>query len=195
MKSSCATCGQPHPRCSAHNRAKGPCGRWPIDGANVCDHHGGKSPQVLAKAAVVVEVRRWGLGGTDVDPGEMLLRLLSQSAARVQDLSAEIESLVDESPTLRDALVGTAQGEWGPTGEYIRGLAQLEAAERDRCATFAAKAIAAGLAERTVRLAERQGALIADLMRKIVDDPELGLTPEQRRAFPVVAERVLALVG
>jgi hypothetical protein len=42
-------------------------------------------------------------------------------------------------------------------GEAIRGLADLEAKERDRWANFASKAIAAGLAERTVRVAERQG--------------------------------------
>ena len=43
------------------------------------------------------------------------------------------------------------------TGEAIRGLADLEAKERERCANFASKAVAAGLAERTVRVAERQG--------------------------------------
>jgi hypothetical protein len=39
------------------------------------------------------------------------------------------------------------------------GLAQLEAQERDRCAGFAAKAVAAGLAERTVRIAEDKVSL------------------------------------
>jgi len=42
------------------------------------------------------------------------------------------------------------------TGEAIRGLADLEAKERERCANFATKAVAAGLAERQVRLAERK---------------------------------------
>jgi hypothetical protein len=40
------------------------------------------------------------------------------------------------------------------TSEAVRGLADLEAKERERCANFATKAIAAGLAERTVRVAE-----------------------------------------
>jgi len=40
------------------------------------------------------------------------------------------------------------------TGEAIRGPADLEAKERDRCA-FASKGVAAGLADRTVRIAER----------------------------------------
>lgn len=40
------------------------------------------------------------------------------------------------------------------------GLAQLESVEPKRCAGFATTAIAGGLAERQVRLAERQGELI-----------------------------------
>ena len=50
------------------------------------------------------------------------------------------------------------------TGEAIRGPADLEAKERDRCASFATKAIAAGLAERTVRVAERQGQLKVEMV-------------------------------
>jgi hypothetical protein len=41
------------------------------------------------------------------------------------------------------------------TGEAIRGLAELEAKERERCASFAAKAVAAGLHTRMVELAEQ----------------------------------------
>lgn len=53
------------------------------------------------------------------------------------------------------------------TGEAIRGLADLEARERERCANFASKAVAAGLNERMVRLAERQGELLAQVVRGI----------------------------
>jgi hypothetical protein len=51
------------------------------------------------------------------------------------------------------------------TGEAIRGLVQLEAQERDRAAGMAAKAVAAGLATRQVELAERQGQLVAEVIR------------------------------
>jgi hypothetical protein len=37
-------------KCSAHNRAGGSCGLWAMRGQNVCNLHGGKSPQALAKA-------------------------------------------------------------------------------------------------------------------------------------------------
>jgi hypothetical protein len=78
------------------------------------------------------------------------------------------------------------------TGEAIRGLADLEAKERERCANFASKAIAAGLAERQVRLAERQGELMAEAIRRILDD--LGLTAEQRQIAPGVLRRHLTAV-
>lgn len=176
------------------------CKAWPIKGATVCAAHGGKAPQIRAKAAVRAELQSWGLDAPTVDPGETLLKLVSQAAARAQRYATELELLVEESPELRDALVAET---WIPTenagsykaGEYIRGLVVLEAQERERCANWATKAIAAGLAERTVRLAERQGALMAEFLRAVLADPELGLTDEQRRAVPVVANRHLALVS
>lgn len=138
---------------------------------------------------------RWGLDAPTVDPGETLLKMVSQSATRAQRYASELEELVGESKTLREALVAQAYGEFGPTGEYVRGLALLEAQERDRCVGFAAKAIAAGLAERQVRLAERQGALIAEVLRSVMGDPSLGLTAEQRQAMPDVIRRHLAAVS
>jgi hypothetical protein len=84
---------------------------------------------------------------------------VTQSAAGAQRYASELEQLVDDEG-LAAAMVGeieipTKHGGY-KAGEYIRGLAQLEAQERDRCANFATKAVAAGLAERTVRVAERQ---------------------------------------
>lgn len=182
------------PRCTGRKNNGEPCRGWRVPGSDKCRRHL-PNPIARANAAVRAEVMAWGLGSPDVDPGETLLKLVSQSATRAQRYATELEELVAESPSLRAALVAQAYGEFGPTGEYVRGLAQLEAAERDRCAAFCAKAIAAGLAERQVRLAERQGALIAEVLRAVLDDPELGLTETQRRAMPHVARRHLAIVS
>lgn len=187
-------------KCTAKSGAGNPCKLNTVRGALVCHKHGASAPQVKAKAAVRAELMSWGLDAPTVDPGETLLRLVSQAAARAQRYATELELLVEESPELRDALVAET---WIPTenagsykaGEYIRGLVVLEAQERERCANWAAKAIAAGLAERTVRIAERQGALMAEFLRAVLADPELALTDEQRRAVPVVANRHLALVS
>jgi hypothetical protein len=147
--------------------------------------HGGAAGQVKAKAAIRAQVLNWGLGDSHVDPGEVLLRLVTQSAARaehysrllqeafesaerlkrVHDGGAQIEAggdeLADTAETVRRdldrifntggvaALVGNTYGAAKDvgiyvTGEAIRGLADLEAKERERCANFAAKAVAAG---------------------------------------------------
>jgi len=228
--------GHPENACKAHTTAGNPCKNRPIRGGTVCLAHGGRAPRVRAKAAVRAELQDWGLGDTAVDPGEVLLRLVSQSAARAERYARlleeayeaaerlkqahEVEYLIEETAEgeeesaavqrARDdlrrifntggisALIGHTYGDSKTggiyaTGEQIRGLADLEAKERDRCASMAAKAVAAGLAKRQVELAERQGALVAQLVLAMFD--ELGLTDEQREAAPDVLERHLRLVA
>ena len=67
------------------------------------------------------------------------------------------------------------------------GLADLEAKERDRCANFATKAIAAGLAERTVPVAERQGQLMVEMVQAALR--EVDLSAEQVSAFKTALAR------
>ena len=131
----------------------------------------------------------------------MLLRLVSQSARRVERYSALLAEAYEAAERLKQAqdaqqlvtdgsdvtnasreqaamdlerifnlggvaaLVGYKYGAAGKegdiyaTGEAIRGLAELEAEERDRCANFAGKAINAGLqAEVNEIMRERQTA-------------------------------------
>ncbi|WP_100499379.1 hypothetical protein [Geodermatophilus chilensis] len=77
------------------------------------------------------------------------------------------------------------------TGEAIRGLVTLEAQERDRAAAMATKAVAAGLAERQVQLAERQGQLVAEVIRGVLSD--LGLDVADPGVVRVVSARLRAL--
>lgn len=223
--------------CKARKTDGTPCKNSAIRGGTVCLAHGGRAPRVRAKAAVRAELEDWGLGKIDtlLDPGEVLLRLVSQSAARAERYARLLEEAYDAAERLKTAhdaeeLIETPEGieetsamqvarddlrrifttggvaalightydsskDGGiyATGEQIRGLADLEAKERDRCASMAAKAVAAGLAKRQVELAERQGALIAQLVLAAFD--ELGLTDEQREAAPDVLDRHLRLLA
>jgi hypothetical protein len=74
------------------------------------------------------------------------------------------------------------------TGEAIRGLADLEAKERERCVpTSHPGQVAACLAERTVRIAERQGQLMVEMVQAALR--EVDLSPEQASAFKAALAR------
>jgi hypothetical protein len=96
----------PTVRCKATSKQTGQqCKNWAIKGGEVCRNHGGGAPAVNAKAAIRAEVLEWGLGTATVDPGEVLLRLVTQSAARAQRYASELEQLVD-GEGLAAAMVG-----------------------------------------------------------------------------------------
>lgn len=233
-------------RCTSRKKSGEPCKGWRTPGSDKCRRHL-FNPQARAKAAVRAEVINWGLGDTHVDPGEVLLRLVSQSAARAEKYAGLLEQAyeaaerlkaaheshalvmdtapsdeldgdgdpIPDSPAVQRAkddldrifniggvaaLVGNVysasnSGALYATGEAIRGLTELEAKERDRCAVFAAKAIAAGLATRQVELAEKQGRLIADVLRAVLGDSELGLSAEQQALAPAAIRRHLSAVA
>jgi len=184
------------------NRAGNLCGQNVTKGTQRCRTHSGKKlGKAKAEGAVILEVHNWGLDDSHVDPGETLLRLLAQSAARVRHYAALLESAFMDKQVA--ALVGVhyvvAADEDDPdappkavaSGEYIRGLAELEADERDRCARFAKLALDAGIAERQVRIAELMGAgLITVLTAALV---ELGQDPAEERVRSVVAAQLSRL--
>ncbi len=182
----------PRHQCVAKSTTTGQrCQKGAIKGGTVCITHGGSTRKVAANAAVRAEVMNWGLGDTNVDPGEVLLRLVTQSAARAERYAAELAEHVAGSETLQKALIGQAWGEFGPQGEFIKGLVILEAQERDRCAAMATKAIAAGLAERQVRIAERQGAQVVQLLKAFAQ--ALGHDPADPAVVEVMTRELRAI--
>jgi hypothetical protein len=94
----------------------------------------------------------------------------------------ELKALVDESPNLREAVVAEVWISIGhdryKAGEYVRGLAKLEAEERDRCASFCSKAVAAGLVKKQTELAQLQGEMLVKSLQAVLD--KVQLTPEQK---------------
>lgn len=165
-------------KCTARRTTDGkPCKRYAIEGGSVCPSHGGAFPAVQKRALVRAELASWGLGDTTLDPGDTLMRLHSQSAARAELYAGLLQEAFDAKqaedliagssgfrmPSGIAALIGHRfavdnQGNRVPIQEAIRGLAELEAQERDRCANFAMKCVQAGLREREVRLAEEDAA-------------------------------------
>lgn len=170
--------------CTGHSKSGAPCKRPATAGAVVCAAHGARAPQVMAKAAIRAEVMRWSLQDVADDPGQVVLRLLTQARRRADMYGLELERIAGLHETLQDALVGDslitgADGRVHKAGEYVRAMVELEAQERDRAANLGFKCLAAGIEERRTRLAEREGAMVAEVFRAVFQNPELGLTAEQ----------------
>jgi hypothetical protein len=112
-----------HRKCPSKTTKGNPCGNWAMKGGTVCSTHGGMAPQVKATPPIRAEVMNWGLGDTTVDPGETLLRLVSQPASRAQRYAAELEDLVAKSPSLMEALVAevwvSTEHDTYKAGEYM----------------------------------------------------------------------------
>jgi hypothetical protein len=91
----------------------------------------------------------------------------------------------------------TGGDDWGTTTVHKAGpnvWYELYSRERDRLIKVCSEAIRAGIDERRVQLAEQQGALVAEAIRRILDD--LGLTAEQTaRVGEIVPRHLRAIAG
>lgn len=185
----CPRCGEVHTRCLGHVRKTSkPCMGNPPAGGKVCRMHGGGAPQVKEAAdrreatdRAVKELVKLGYP-VDIEPGEALLQQVREAAGNVAFLRERVQEL--------EVLIAQ-----GPFGAYVDPHVDLYDKERERLAKFAKLALDAGVAERQVQIAEKQGALVADVIRKLLDDPTLGLTPAQRKQGRVIAAGHLRLVG
>jgi hypothetical protein len=89
-------------QCTALSKQTGnQCKAKAIPGGTVCRWHGGAASQVKEKAAVRAELLGWGLGDATVDPGETLLRLVTQSAARAERYATLLEEAYKAAECLK----------------------------------------------------------------------------------------------
>lgn len=194
------------PQCTATSKQTGErCKQRPTPGATVCRFHGGKARQVQAKAEVRIaeqraaaEVARLG-ARKDVHPADALLDLVHWTAGEVDYWRQRVTDLEDEQLTWGLTQHREGEGPEGPVDIETReakphvAYTMLERAS-DRLASYAAAALKAGVDERRVRLAETQGALVADVIRRIL--ARLQLTDDQAALVgTVVPEELRALAG
>lgn len=180
------------------------CELTPAEGAKRCWRHGGASPQAKKKAAERVAekearelmergVRTLGLP-VDVDPGKALLDEIHWTAGHVAWLREKVQELeADELVWGKEkhedgvgpqGVVDVTTEKAGPNVWY-----DLYLKEREHLAKVCALALRAGIEERRVKLAENQGLLVADVIRRILN--ALGLTPEQQQLVPEIVPREL----
>lgn len=182
------------------------CHALAIKGTNACKTHGGQRREVLKAKGEALSAWRAIPGQQGVSPSEAVMAMLQMSWARVHLYAGLLERQLAEADPGAAAGVGQGEGLIGHTysaspsvgvyesGEAVRGLAQLESAERDRCVRYAKVAHDMGIADREIRLAEAQGAMLAGVISRILD--ALELTPGQRALVATVVPReLLAIAG
>lgn len=166
---------------------------WGTDhlGFGRCKFHGGNNPngkkaaerERVAKELAEREAELMQMYGREVeiDPHTALAQEVQRTAGHVQWLGNRIREMESERDLISETMMGNTMSIW----------LQIYMNERDRLINVSKVAIAAGVQERTIRLAEEQGRLIATVIRDILLDKELGLTPEQRYKANHVARRHL----
>ena len=195
----CPRCGHTHPRCTAHNRSGTPCGQNPEPGMTVCRHHGGKAPQAIKardtrqqEHQARTEAARFA-ARSDIHPADALLELVHYQAGIVNYWRHRIEDIDDEDLEWGVTREKTGGDDYGTTSEATPHIAyRLLTEAQDKLAAYASAALKAGIDERRVRLAESQGALVAQVIRGILD--QLHLTPEQLELVPTVVPAQLRLL-
>lgn len=181
--------------CRAHTRVGAPCRRPAIEGGTVCRSHGGALAVVRRRAEARVAVERarlmlpsFGLPA-DADPAEALLEEVGRTAGAVRWLQALIAERDPESLVWLQAETVEERVEGGPVVAKTSALRRYAAdlhpwvrawhLERDHLVKACKAAIQCGIAERQVRLAEAQGALVASAVRAALGDPEWALSSAQ----------------
>jgi len=167
-------------------------------GHGYCDYHDwlatheaqGGSTQ-LNNALKVAQERAHFFGKQiAVDPHTALLDEISRTASVVKFLNDKMQEFRDLGWT--DEMI-MAQKTF-QAGIRPSVWMELYQQERDHLVRTCVAAIKAGVAERKVQIAERQGQLIASMMFSFIHDMELGLTPDQIIAAPrLIRKHLMAL--
>lgn len=196
-------------RCWARSKkTQDQCGGVAMAGQNVCRYHGGAAAQSLkAGEQRVAEEKARALVETygrkiETTATEALLDEVKYTAGHVAWLRERVREIdADAEAGAENALV------WGITRKKSGGddhgvteeaapniFLKLYQQERTHLVKVCSEAIRAGIEERRIKLAEQEGALVAQAIRAILG--ELDLTAEQQARVPEVVPRHLrALSG
>lgn len=193
-------------KCTAKRTNGEPCNAYAVKGLRVCRVHGAGSPQARAaakrrlaeeKAARAVKELNVRL---DTSPTAALLDMVKVAAAEERYWGVRVEELRETAPhklTAVQTRISVGKDRGGTT--ELRHVDATVAVEyrlwtdaQERVAKFAAAALRAGVEERRVKLAEDQGALVAQVIRGVLND--LKLNKEQAAVAPEVVTRHLKLL-
>lgn len=160
-------------RCTGRRTDGQPCGAYAVNGARVCSAHGGRAPQVKAKAAerVAEQQARRELARLDVAPVNDPLTEMARIAGQVVAWKDVLAEKVNGLSSLR------YEGEG--SGEQLRAEVALWERALDRCEKFLTAMARMNIEERMARVTEKQAAIVQDALRETFR--EMGLSAEQQR--------------
>lgn len=191
-------------RCWGRSKSSGgQCPGIAMKGQNVCYQHGGKAPQNLKaaerritedKARALVETygRKIETTATEalLDEVQWTAGHVAWLRERVQQIESDVEAGTENALVWGVTKKKTGGQDFGTTEEATPNIwIKLYQQERSHLVKVCAEAIKAGIEERRIRLAEQQGALVAQAIRAILDD--LHLTADQQARVPEVVPRHL----
>jgi hypothetical protein len=171
-------------KCNAHTRQGGKCRNPKGQGTDhygygPCKYHGGNAPSHKAKAAKDQAIL---MGAPkEINPLDAMMWCIRLTAGEVEFCSQQLE-LIEKADWLQDTIVGKQLHIWAT--ERQKAV--------DRLAKHSKDALALGIAERAVRLAEQYGSSIAKFTKGLLSD--LELTQEQQKAAPLLIRKHLALL-
>lgn len=212
--SDCKKCGTPHrtkdgnQACTHHisggyDKTRPDVGRGcmkaPMIGQTECDKHGGKTPvrmraaqRRIAEKRSMAAMGRFG-GPIETTASEALLNTVKWTAGYVAWLRTAVERLRLDQLGWGITQEKTGGQDWGTTEKAGQSVYAAMLGEwTDRLVKVCATALKAGIEERKVRLAEQQGQLVADVIKRVLND--LDLTNEQQAKSGEIVVRHLQLL-
>jgi len=192
-------------RCQATNRESGErCRlRHPPGGIVCTEFHGGAPAHIRRAAAARAKeqgarrmVATYGLP-IAISPEQAIIDEVHRTAGHIAWLSQQLRDLDPEDLVWGVTKVKEGGDDRGVTREAVPNMwLRLYKEERAHLAKVSADAIRVGIEERQVKLAEAQGAMVAQAVRAILAD--LKLTAAQKALIPTVVPqhlRELALLN
>jgi len=181
------TCAKPAGQGTAHPGT----GRCSLHESQAHARRKGGSQNKLMKD-YVEEMRMAGVYGNpvDIDPHTALLLEVQRTAGHVEWLREMLDHVAAQEP---DNL-GKALLAYTPLGIQTSVWLQMYQEERKHLVRTCQAAISAGVAERTVRLAQDQARMIAMIFKSFILDNRLEMTPRQRLAAPEIIRELLSSV-
>lgn len=180
------------------SRGRGECHGPALKGGDACRMHLGKEAQgVIAEAEAERAVVTYGLP-RDISPTDALLEEVRYSAGHVAWLREKVRELEDQD------LVWGKSEEVDRVGGEFPGTDTTHAAkpnvwlelyyrERKHLLEVTKTAISVGIEERRVKLAEAQGALVAEVFRRVF--ARMDLTKDQSARAPLIVSEELRRVA